>query len=193
MRKNDYDVDEPHRVKEEYSAAIFVPYIPPFGERFDFYEKIQGGTHFFAYAEVFVNKFSEFEKAPQVKALRNHLKWASHWRYESVIETLLFGYYLKFGTQYLTDALIRIAENIAQHRYNSSRALYYKIRAFAKDSEIIMMIDQASSPTFFLEECRAATSVYAADIDLEGIQLSFYQKIEDIKDELNQDIYAKEI
>lgn len=56
-----------------------------------------------------------------------------------------------------------------------------------------MMIDQASSPTFFLEECRAATSVYAADIDLEGIQLSFYQKIEDIKDELNQDIYAKEI
>lgn len=193
MRKNDYDVDEPHRVKEEYSAAIFVPYIPPFGERFDFYEKIQGGTHFFAYAEVFVNKFSEFEKTPQVKALRNHLKWASHWRYESVIETLLFGYYLKFGTQYLTDALIRIAENIAQHRYNSSRALYYKIRAFAKDSEIIMMIDQASSPTFFLEECRAATSVYAADIDLEGIQLSFYQKIEDIKDELNQDIYAKEI
>lgn len=166
---------------------------PPFGERFDFYEKIQGGTHFFAYAEVFVNKFSEFEKTPQVKALRNHLKWASHWRYESVIETLLFGYYLKFGTQYLTDALIRIAENIAQHRYNSSRALYYKIRAFAKDSEIIMMIDQASSPTFFLEECRAATSVYAADIDLEGIQLSFYQKIEDIKDELNQDIYAKEI
>lgn len=193
MRKNDYDVDEPHRVKEEYSAALFVPFIPPFGERFDFYEKIQGGTHFFAYAEVFVNKFSAFEKTPQVRALRNHLNRESHWRYESVIETLLFGYYLKFGTQYLTDALIRIAENIAQHRYNTARALYYKIRAFAKDSEIIMMIDQASSPTFFLEECRAATSAYdAADMD-SNIQWDFFQEIEDLKYELDQDVYTSVI
>ena len=193
MRKNDYDPNEPHRVKEEFSAAVFVPYIPPFGERFDFYEKIQGGTHFFAYAETFVEKFSAFEKTPQVRAMRNHLKWASHWRYESVIETLLFGYYLKFGNQYLSEALMYIAENIAQHRYTSSRALYYKIREFAKNSEIIMMIDQASSPTFFLEECRQAISIHVTDIDPEGIQMSFYQKLEDINDELHQEVYTNEI
>ena len=194
MRKNSYDVSESHRVKEEFSAAAFVEKIPPFGERFDFYEKIQGGTHFFAYAESFVGKFSSFESTQQVKALRNHLKWASHWRYESVIETLLFGYYLKFGNQYLTEALICIAENIAQHRYISSRALYYKIRDYAKDSEIIMMIDQASSPTFFLKECADAVTVSARDLELEGIKMSFYQKLEDLKDDLmqNPEVFSNE-
>lgn len=182
MRKKDYDVNEPHRVKEEYSAALIIPSIPPFGEKFDFYEKIQGGTHFFAYAETFVDRFSSFEKTPQVQSLRNHLKWESHWRYESVIETLLFGYYLKFGNQYLTAALIVIAENIAQHRY-TSRAIYYKIREFAKDSEIIMMIDQASSPTFFLRECKDNTFLSGKDMD-GGIQMRFYMKLEDMKDEL---------
>ena len=194
MRKNSYDVTESHRVKEEFSAAPFIEKIPPFGERFDFYEKIQGGTHFFAYAETFVDKYAAFESTPQVKALRNHLSWASHWRYESVIESLLFGYYLKFGNQYFTEALMCISENIGQHRYLSSRALYYKIREFAKDSEIIMMIDQASSPTFFLKECASSITVSAKDLDLEGIQLSFYQKLEDMKDELSQnpDLFINE-
>lgn len=185
MRKRNYDPNEPHRVKEEFSAALFVPYIPPFGDRFDFYEKIQGGTHFFAYAETFVDRFSSFVKTPQVQVLRNHLKWESHWRYESVIETLLFGYYLKFGNLYLTEALISIAENIAQHRY-TSRANYNKIREFAKDSEIIMMIDQASSPTFFLKECEMATTIYGRDLEEQGIEMRFYQKLEDIKEELFQ-------
>lgn len=184
MRKRGYDINEAHRVKEEYSAAPFVPYIPPFGERFDFYEKIQGGAHFFAYAENFIEKYTDFEETIQVKSLRNHLKWESHWRYESVIESLLFGYYLKFGTQYLTDALICIAENIAQHRYTSQRAIYYKIREFARDSEIIMMIDQASSPTFFLKECNDAVSVHGWDLYEQGIAMRFYQNLEDIKEEL---------
>lgn len=182
MRKKDYNVNESHRVKEEYSAALIIPSIPPFGEKFDFYEKIQGGSHFFAYAETFVDKYASFEKTPQIKALRNHLKWESHWRYESVIETLLFGYYLKFGNQYLSEALICIAENIAQHRY-TSRALYYKIREFAKDSEIIMMIDQASSPTFFLKECQDNTTISGKDMD-GGIEMRFYLRLEDMKDEL---------
>ncbi len=184
MRKNEYDVNEPHRVKEEYSSAMIVPYIPPFGERFDFYEKIQGGTHFFTYAETFVERFSTFEKTREVLLLRNHLKWESHWRYESVIETLLFGYYLKFGPQYLTEALICISENIAQHRYISSRALFYKIREFAKDSEIIMMIDQASSPTFFLGECKASIKVFGENVEEQGIQMRFYHTLEDMKEEL---------
>lgn len=183
MRKRDFDVNEPYRVKEEYSAARVIPDIPPFGEQFDFYEKIQGGSHFFAYAETFVDKFSLFEKTPQVQSLRNHLKWKSHWRYESVIESLLFGYYLKFGNQYLTEALVTIAENIAQHRYTSSRAMYYKIVEYAKDSEIIMMIDQSSSPTFFLRECKDNTSISGKDMD-GGIQMEFHMKLEEVKDEL---------
>ena len=139
MRKNDYDPEEPYCVKEEFSAAVILPEIPPFGERFNFYEKIQGGSHFFAYTEYFVNKYKSFSKSAAVKALRHHLQWESHWRYADVIETLLFGYYLKFGEQYLTEALFCISGYIAQHRYEAVRALPYKIRAYVRDSEIIMM------------------------------------------------------
>lgn len=187
MRKRDYDSAEKHRTKDEFSAAQIIAEIPPFGEQFEYYEKIQGGTHFFAYSEHFVGQFECFEQTKQVAALRRHLLWESHPRYEEVIETLLFGYYLKFGTQYFTEALFCIAGYIAQHRYTSRRALSYKIREFAKDSEIAMMIDQASSPTFFLAECLSNIRISGKDIDEQGIQLRFYQRLQDLFTELNGD------
>lgn len=151
MRKRPCDeaIDRP--IKEEFSAAPTMAAIPPFGERFYFYEKIQGGSHFFAYTEIFVEYYRKFIGLPQVKLLRRYLLGESHWKYESVIETLLFGYYTKFGTAYLTEALFCIASIIAQHRYKK-RAILHKINEFAQDSEIVMMIDQASSPTFFIAE-----------------------------------------
>ena len=63
MRKRDYDSSQKLRTKEEFSAALIIPEIPPFGEQFEYYEKIQGGTHFFAYAEHFVELFDRFEHA----------------------------------------------------------------------------------------------------------------------------------
>lgn len=187
MRKRDYDAAEKHRTKDEFSAAQIIPEIPPFGEQFEYYEKIQGGTHFFAYAEYFVKQFEHFEQTKQVVALRQHLQLESHPRYEEVIETLLFGYYLKFGSQYLSEALFCIAGYIAQHRYTTRRALSYKIREFAKNSEIAMMIDQASSPTFFLAECLAGIKLSYKDIDEEGIELRFYQRLQDMFTEINDD------
>lgn len=187
MRKRDYDSAEKHRTKDEFSAAQIIPEIPPFGEQFDYYEKIQGGTHFFAYAEHFVELFESFEQTKQVVALRHHLRWESHHRYEEVIETLLFGYYLKFGTKYLTEALFCIAGYIAQHRYTSRRALSYKIREYAKNSEIVMMIDQASSPTFFLADCLSEIKTSGKDIDEQGIELRFYQRLQDMFTEMNED------
>lgn len=188
MRKNDYDPEEKLRVKEEFSAAILIPEIPPFGEKFDFYEKIQGGTHFFVYAEFFVEKYRHFITLKQYKSLRYHLQWESHWRYADVIETLLFAYYLKFGTHYFTEALFCISANIAQHRYSSERALSYKIREFAKDSEIVMMINQASSPTFFLAECLSAIRKSGKDIEELGIKFRFYQRLQDLFAELLEDL-----
>ena len=187
MRKRDYNAAEKHRTKEEFSSALIIPEIPPFGEQFEYYEKIQGGTHFFAYAEHFVGLFERFEQTKQVVALRRHLQWESHPRYEEVIETLLFGYFLKFGTQYLAEALFCIAGYIAQHRYSSRRALSYKIREFAKNSEIVMMIDQASSPTFFLAECLTGIKLSGKDIDEQGIELRFYQRLQDMFTEINED------
>ena len=186
MRKRDFDVDEKYRTKEEYSAALIIPEIPPFGEQFNFYEKIQGGTHFFAYAEHFVRKYEEFEQSKYVRALRNHLKWESHHKFASVIETLLFGYYLKFNTLYIVEALYCIASYIAQHRYSSQRAIYYKIREYAMNSEIPMMIDQASSPTFFLAECLAGIKLNGKDTE-DGIGLRFYQRLQDLFSELSDD------
>lgn len=187
MRKRDYDSAEKHRTKDEFSAAQIIPEIPPFGEQFEYYEKIQGGTHFFAYSEHFVGQFECFEQTKHVKALRRHLQWGSHLRYEEVIETLLFCYYLKFGTQYIAEALFCIAGYIAQHRYTSRRALTHKIREFAKNSEIAMMIDQASSPTFFLAECLAGIKLSGKDIDEQGIELRFYQRLQDMFTEINED------
>ena len=187
MRKNDFNPEERFCVKEEFSSALILPEIPTFGEQFDFYEKIQGGSHFFAYAEHFVGRFKHFSQTHQVQALRNHLKWESHWKYADIIETLLFGYYLKFGELYLTEALFCISGYIAQHRYEATRALAYKIREYAKDSEIIMMIDQASSPTFFLAECVSSIKNNGRDIEEQGIAMRFYQRLQDLFSELYND------
>ncbi len=184
MRKEGYDVSKKHRTKDEFSAALTIPDIPAFGEQFDFYEKIQGGPHFFAYTEHFVEKYERFQETRQVGALRRHVRWESHWKYEEMIETLLFGYYLKFGSQYLTEALFCIASNIAQHRYTSARALSYKIRESAKDSEIIMMIDQASSPTFFFAECLSRIRNWGNEIEEQNIRQRFFQRLQDLFNEL---------
>ena len=187
MRKKNFNPDERFCVKEEFSSALILPEIPPFGEKFDFYEKIQGGSHFFAYTEHFVNRFKQFSGTRQVRALRNHLKWESHWKYADVIETLLFGYYLKFGEQYLTEALFCISGCIAQHRYKATRALAYKIREYANNSEIVMMIDQASSPTFFLAECVSTIKKNGRDVDEQGIGMRFYQRLQDMFSDLYDD------
>lgn len=184
MRKRNFDASEKYRTKEEFSAAITVADIPPFGEKFEYNEKMQGGTHFFAYAEHFVDRYNIFEKTPQVEALRRHLRWESHWRYKDVIESLLFGYYLKFGIQYLTEALFCIASNIAQHRYNSSRALTYKILDFARQSELTMMIDQSSSPTFFLAESLSQITVWGKDLEENDIKMRFFECLQDMFSEL---------
>ena len=58
---NDYESDRP--VKDEYSAAPLIPGIPPFCENFYFNEKIQGGSHFFAFADHFVDLYRHFVNA----------------------------------------------------------------------------------------------------------------------------------
>jgi hypothetical protein len=76
---------------------------------------------------------------------------------------------------------------MAQHRYDAKRALTYKIREYAKDSEIVMMIDQASSPTFFLAECASSIKKNGRDVEEQGIAMSFYQRLQDMFSELYDD------
>lgn len=177
MRLRSCDVNTPRPVKEEFSAAPLIPGIPPFGERFYFYEKIQGGAHFFAYTEHFVELYKQFVFTPHVAMLRKYLLGESHWKYESVIETVLFAYYSKYGMQYLSEALYCIAGVMAQHRYEQPRALQYMINQHAQKSELVMMIDQASSPSFFLAESLPLIRKSGHDLENSDIRSRFYQSL----------------
>lgn len=157
MRKNESQEGSEHYIQREYQTAATMPDIPPFGEKFCYYEKIQGGTHFFVYAETFIRRYLEFLENSIVKSLQNNVAWGSFEKYSDSIETILFAYYLKFGSQYLGEALYYIGRLFALHRYNSGRVAGdgAGVRSFAKNEELVLMIDQSSSPTFFLAEAMA--------------------------------------
>ena len=155
MRKNECDEStNQYRIKREYEAAPVIDEIPPFCERFYFNEPIQGGTHFFSYVEQHLSKYHSFIQREEYLTLHNNMNWSSHLWYRDVIESLLFGYYLKFGEAYLSDALVVIMRIILQHRYDNKQARKASIVRYAGDSELILIIDQATSPTFFLAEAR---------------------------------------
>lgn len=186
MRKHSCDFTNSSRpVKDEFSAALIIPDIPPFGEKFYFNEKIQGGSHFFAYTDSFVELYRRFERMPQIRILRDDLMSESHWKYESVIETILFGYFSKFGTQYFSEALYCVSSVIAQHRYLEKNARQYKINEYVQNSELVMMIDQASSPTFFLAETLPLIKKSGKDMN-GGIRLRFYYNLKKVFDNLKQ-------
>lgn len=151
IRNNTWDNNTKYRVKREYEAAPYIPEIPPFGERFHWNESIQGGTHFFGFVETMRSQFKSFTETSSYKAIHG-LDTETHWWYRDVIESLLFGYYLKFGETYLADALLLVAKYISLHRFKNGKANFGKLLQYASDSEIIMMIDRATSPTFFLAE-----------------------------------------
>ena len=177
LRKQSPDESKKRRVKNEYVAAPIMRSIPPFGEKFIYSDKIQGGSHFFAYASNFVIKFRDFVETKQVCLLRQHLGVGSHARYADVIETLLFAYYLKFNKQYLSEALFCISSVIADHRYSNDRAITSKIRSYACDSEVLLMIEQASSPTFFLAEAIDAVRYSGLDLEETDIKYEFYNRL----------------
>lgn len=177
MRKHSCDFSESQRpIKDEYSAAPLIPGIPPLGERFYFYEKIQGGAHFFNFTDRFINLYKQFVRTPQVRVMREHLLAESHWKYESVMETILFAYFSKFGKQYLSEALFCIASVIAGHRYES-KALQYKINQYVMDQELVMMIDQASSPSFFLAETLPHIRMSGRNLEGNDIKVRFYYSL----------------
>ena len=177
LRRNTPDETKARRVKEEYVAAPIMKGIPPFGELFVYSDKIQGGSHFFAYATHFVEIYRDFVKTQQVSLLRQHLCGYSHPIYADVIETLLFAYYLKFNRQYLSEALFCISSIMADHRYSNDRANIKKIRQFACESNLLLMIEQSSSPTFFLAESLNKIKYSGQDLEEADIKNDFYNKL----------------
>lgn len=172
--------DAPHRVRDEFIAAPILDSIPPFGEKFDYYEKIQGGPHFFAYAEKFTGEYSLFTQTREYRALNGVLTYSSHIYYREAIETLLFAYFLKFHTQYLPEALFCISSIIGDDRYSSGQMRRKRLWQHAKNSRVTMMIDQATSPTFFLAEAVSNIKINPltlGDDDFKGRREQFYNEL----------------
>ena len=151
IRMQSWDDKAKYNVKHEYEAAPLISEIPPFGERFYWNESIQGGAHFFAYVDTILSRFMSFSATNAYYSI-HRLDMETHKWYRDVIESLLFCYYLKFGDQYLTDALILIAKRVSLHRYENFRVNLRKLHQYGADTNIVLMIDRATSPTFFLAE-----------------------------------------
>lgn len=179
LRKKTWWDNEKYKVKNEFETALIIPELPPFGEYLKYSEPIQGGAHFFIYADRFISIFENFATTPQFKAIHK-LKGESHWWYRNVIEAFLFAYYVKFSSAYLSEALILITRIVSQFRYEVSRANYDKLLIKAGESEIIMMIDQASSPTFFLAESLSVIKTLFTDNEMKGIRSRYKNLINDI-------------
>lgn len=206
MRKKNSKENSYRYIQREFQAAPTMPDIPPFGEQFHFYEKIQGGTHFFVYAETFIHRYEQFCDLQPVKLLHTYLSEGRYELFGDAIETLLFGYYLKFGNQYLAEALFCISRLVALYRYNTYAVASTGIgvREFAKDSETVLMIDQATSPTFFFAEILQKFEDLTNDVkysirtgldldEAKGVRWGIYISLRNIFKKLSADITEQHI
>ncbi len=156
-----------HYIKKEFEAAPIINEIPPFGEKFHFGEPIQGGQHFFAYVDHFIEEYEIFStlyerkktiakkeddenRSLVVDPFKTYFKHGKSKWYSSVIEALAFCYYLKFGESYINEAIVSITRYISIIRFRLGRAYKPTILNWARQSKVVMDIDRATSPTFFL-------------------------------------------
>ena len=171
-------------IKTEFESAAVIDAVPPFGEAFEYNEAIQGGSHFFAFVEHFVRRFHLFVQTKAYQALWDTIscsgqivkpsfsnqelqeeerrpvenKKRTHWWYGDVIAAFLFAYYLKFGEEYIAEALTSITRMISKIRYDKSKANLSTLYQKAGESRIILLLNRATSPTFFLAEMKGRIS-----------------------------------
>ena len=197
MRKDYLETEENDRhVKNEFEAAPIMPDLPPFGERFFFNEPIQGGTHFFSYVDIHLQKYKEFVRTQVYVTMHNNFlgNGSIQW-YRNAIEALTFCYYEKFGEYCLVDAMILIMRCLLQNRYEVARVQKDTVYQYVAKSEITFMIDQATSPTFFLAEMSNIIKDYPIYYlqDLKPIQRSFRRCFYNTRKELVDKIYVESI
>lgn len=194
------DCEESGRfVYPEFKSAPYVEEIPPFGEKFNYHEPIQGGQHFFEYVEYFVQKYREFTTTKTVennetnvyRILYNHFIGYSDKWYRYVMEALIFCYYLKFGNRFIYEAALSIVRYIAQIRFEKGRAYEPTIIDYAKESSIVLMIEQATSPTFFLAEIEIAVNRLRRIDGIEGIRSAFLEKCKSVSGQLSEYCISK--
>lgn len=191
MRKAECDDrTDNYRIKRAYEAAALINEIPPFGERFHFNEPIQGGAHFFGYVERHRHQYQAFCQTEEYSSLHTTMQGGSFQWYRDAIESVLFAYFLKFGTYYLSEALMLIMRIVLQHRYEHARAMKASIAHHVGASELVLGIAQATSPTFFLAEARDRVQelIYPNRKDMTPIMRSMRSKANSINQSLRSRI-----
>lgn len=176
LRKARFD-EYGHYVRDEFQAAPVMADVPPFGERFDYFEPIQGGTHFFAFVSHFNERYDTFCRLPQATALHNRFS-RRHGLYGDIAMTILFAYYLRFGRQYLSEALFCIMARLAEHRYAKARALEEQVHRFVSSTNLVQQIQFSTSPTFFLAAALGSIRSGVMDYEInDGIRWDFYKQL----------------
>lgn len=191
LNYDSWDENEKYKVKNEYEAAKIFDEIPPFGEQFQFKEPIQGGSHFFAYVQIFINRFKNFKETKQYEILHSTMTGETHTWFRDVIESLLFAYYLKFGVEYLSEALILIICIISQARYENLRIHKETIFESARESKIVPLIDKSTSPTFFIAELVEREKMTPIASDLKGIRDRYSKIVKNISNKLSDTFILK--
>ncbi len=197
MRKQNIEIYPSDRhIKREYEAAPIMPELPPFGETFYFNEPIQGGTHFFTFVEHHLSLYRQFIQTKEYKALNNGLnEWGSCRWYKETISAILFAYYEKFGQYCLTDAMVLIMRVMLEHRYSISRANRNAVAEYAAEMGLVLMLDQATSPTFFIAEVYNLCREFPRRMlqELRPVQIRMRQSVNYINEQMEQYIYVNSI
>lgn len=197
MRKQSIDTYPLDRhIKREYEAAATMPELAPFGETFYFNEHIQGGSHFFTFVEYHLTIYRQFIQTPEYIALSESFSdFGSCQWYKDTIAAILFAYFEKFRQNYLTDVLVLIMRVMLEHRYNVSRVYQSTISAYASETGLILMLDQATSPTFFIAEIYQLCRNYPTRMlqDLRPVQKRMRQYVRNINDHMKSKIYVDSI
>lgn len=145
LRKRYADEYTDRHIRDEFVAAPIMRSIPPFGERFVYDDKIQGGSHFFAYTSNFISEYKRFKTTTEVTLLHNHLCWSSHSRYADVIEqasspTFFFAEALSVST--ISVPIPNTIDGIRKNYYDCLRNLYKELLKTISDEDIIGLIKQ---------------------------------------------------
>ena len=101
---------------------------------------------------------------------------------------MLFAYFLKFDSYYLSEALVLIMRIVLQHRYEHARAIKASIVRHVGASELVLSIAQATSPTFFLAEARDRVQELTYPNDMTKIMQAMQSKAKNINQSLRSRI-----
>lgn len=180
IRKHSINTQTEHPTLEEYSAAPEIEAIRSANLKIEPYSKISGGEYFFSYTSKYLEIYKEFLATTEISNLLGSLNGETHYRYTSIIVSLTFAYYLKFGKAFLAEAMFAIIGNISQHRYKKA-AIKKEIEKYAMASDIVLMLSQAPSPSFFIAECLNNVRIHPLELDeLGGIRMRYFQRIQDL-------------